>query len=96
MWRFKPDQADSIGNELARSRLEIQNADTATARAITLDWESRLLRLLATDAAAAAELRDVVAELRQLSAGQPTRGAVLQHAEDIRNSTAIQIAGDAH
>ena len=34
LWRrFKPDQADTIGVELARSRLEIQNADAATARA---------------------------------------------------------------
>jgi hypothetical protein len=97
LWRrFKPDQAASIGIELARSRLEIQNADAARARAITLDWESRLLRLLATDAAVAAELRDAVAELRQLSAGQQVQGAVSQHAKDIRNSTVIQIAGDVH
>ena len=97
LWRrFKPDQADSIGIELARSRLEIQNADAATARAITLDWESRLLRLLGADAAVAAELRDAVAELRQLSTSQQVRGAVSQNAKDIRNSTVIQIAGDVH
>jgi hypothetical protein len=95
LWRrFKPDQADDLEAEFARDRLEIQRADATVARAITLDWESRLLRLLAADAAVAGELSRVVAELSQLPAAQQVRGAVSQHAEATRNSTVIQVAGD--
>ena len=97
LWRrFKPDQAASVDAELARDRAEILNADAVAARAITLNWESRLLRLLASDAAVAAELSRVVAELSQLPAAQQVRGSVSQHAQATRNSTVIQVAGDWH
>ncbi|MBV9448051.1 MAG: hypothetical protein JO345_19380 [Streptosporangiaceae bacterium] len=95
LWhRFMPDQADALETGLARDRLEIQAADATMARAITLDWESRLLRLLSADATAADALRHIVAELSQLPGVQQVHGAISQHAEANHNSTVIQVAGD--
>src|SRR6266851_5235831 len=95
LWRrFRPDQADTVAAELDRARLEIQGADETVALAIARDWESRLLRLLAADAAVAAELSRVTAELRRIPAGQQTRGDVWQNARASGQSTVIQIGGD--
>ncbi len=95
LWRrFRPDQADAVSDELDQGHTEIQNADAAITRAVRLDWESRLLRLLATDTAVAAELSSIVAELRQFSVEAPARGNVSQKAHADHNSTVIQVAGD--
>ena len=96
LWRrFKPDQADAAMAELDQGHLEIQGADAAITRVITLAWESQLLRLLAADAAVAAELSRVVTELRALPATARGRGGVTQHVR-ADHSTVIQVAGDVH
>jgi len=95
LWRrFRPDQADAVAAELDRARLEIQGADETVALAIARDWESRLLRLLAVDAAVAAELSRVTAELRRTPAGQQMQGDIWQNARASGQSTVIQIGGD--
>jgi len=97
LWRrFRPEQADAVSAELDLGYQEIQAADTAICRAITLAWESRLLRLLAAAPAAAAELSRVAAELKHLSATSPARGNVTQEAHADHNSSVIQVAGDVH
>jgi len=48
----------------------------------------------AADAAVAAELSRVTAELRRIPAGQQTRGDVWQNARASGQSTVIQIGGD--
>ena len=95
MWRrFRPEQADAVESDLNRARLEIAGADETVALAISREWESRLLRLLAADSAVAAELSLVVAELRQIPAGAQARGDVRQSAKASGQSTVIQIGGD--
>ena len=95
LWRrFRPEQADAVEAELDRARLEIAAADETVGLAISREWESRLLRLLAADAEVAAELSRVVAELRQIPAGKSVRGDVRQSATASRQSTVIQIGGD--
>lgn len=97
LWRrFRPEQADAVSAELDQGHQEIQSADTAICRAIALDWESGLLRLLAADPAAAAELNRVIAELKQLSAAATARGTITQEAHADQHSTVIQVAGDVH
>jgi hypothetical protein len=96
LWRrFRPEQADAIEAELTRGHLEIGSADETVALAITKDWESRLLRLLAADADVAAELRHVVDELAALREGRQVRGSVWQSAKASGGSTVIQVGGDA-
>ena len=95
LWRrFAPQQADAVAAELDRARLEIQDMDETVALATTRDLESRLLRLLAADAAVAPELSRAVAELKQIPAGQQARGHVWQSARASGQSTVIQIGGD--
>jgi hypothetical protein len=95
LWRrFRPEQADAIEAELTRGHLEIGSADETVALAITRDWESRLLRLLAADADVAAELRHVVDELVALREGRQVRGSVRQSAKASGGSTVIQVGGD--
>lgn len=96
LWRrFRPDQAADVEAELDRGHLEIRDSDETVALAITRDWESRLLRLLAADAAAVAELSRVVAELRQTQTGRPSQGRVWQNATASGHSTVIQVGGNA-
>jgi hypothetical protein len=95
LWRrFRPEQADAVEAELDRARMEIRDADETVTLSITRDWESRLLRLLAADAAVAAELSRVTAELKQIPAAQQARGNVRQIAKASGQSTVIQIGGD--
>ena len=95
LWRrFRPDQAADVEAELDRGHLEIRDSDETVALAITRDWESRLLRLLAADAAVA-ELSRVVAELRQTRTGRPSQGQVSQNATASGHSTVIQVGGNA-
>lgn len=96
LWRrFRPEQVEAIEEELVRGHLEIGNADETVALAITKDWESRLLRLLAADAAVAAELSHVIDELAPLSETRQVRGSVWQSAKASGRSTVIQVGGDA-
>lgn len=95
LWRrFRPEQADAVAAELDRARLEIEDGNETVALAITRDWESRLLRLLAGDATVAAELTRIATELEQILAGQQARGPVQQNATASRHSSVIQIGGD--
>lgn len=97
LWRrFRPDQADTILAELDQGQHDLETGDPAITRAVTLDWEARLLRLLAADAAVAAELGRAVAELRELSAPAPARRDIRQEAHADHHSTVIQIGGDLH
>jgi len=96
LWRrFRPEQADAIEAELTRGHLEIGSAGETVALAITKDWESWLLRLLAADASVAAELSRVVDELGPLKTGQQVRRSVRQSAKASGRSTVIQVGGDA-
>jgi len=70
LWRhFRPEQADAIGSDLDRAHAEITDAGETVALAISREWESRLLRLLAADTAVAAELSRVLDELSQIRPG---------------------------
>lgn len=95
LWRrFRPDQADTTVQDLDRAHTEIAAADEVVTLAITREWESRLLRLLAAEAGAAAELTQVLAELRRSCSAQ-RRGDVRQTAKASGRSTVIQVGGDA-
>jgi hypothetical protein len=95
LWRrFRPEQAEAVESELDRARREITGADETVTLAVTREWESRLLRLLAADSAVTADLGRVVSELRQISAGAQARGDVRQSARASGQSTVIQIGGD--
>lgn len=95
LWRrFRPEQADTTEAALDQTRLEIASADETTALAVTRDWESRLLRLLAADPAARAELSRVIAGLGRLSVGQQ-RSSVRQNAKASGHSAIIQVGGNA-
>jgi hypothetical protein len=93
-WRFRPEQAEAVEAELSCARSEMADADKTVTLAISREWESRLLRLLAADASAAGELRRVVAELRQIPSVRQVQGEVRQHAKASGHSTVIQIGGD--
>lgn len=96
LWRrFRPEQADAIEAELTRGHLELVSADETVALAVTKDWESRLLRLLASDADVAADLKHVVDELASLMERGQVRGSVRQSAKASGGSTVIQVGGDA-
>ena len=78
LWRrFRPHEADTVEAELAQAHDEAAVPDAAITRAQALYWESRLLRLLASDDAVAAELARVIDELTAPENGQP---AVLRDA----------------
>jgi hypothetical protein len=95
LWRcFRPEQADVVGADLDRARLELRTADETVVLAITREWESLLLRLLAVDAATAAELRRVTAELEAIPVASRAHGDVRQSVKASGRSTVIQIAGD--
>jgi hypothetical protein len=95
LWRhFRPEQADSIGSDLDRACAEIAGAGEAVALAISREWESRLLRLLAADTAVAAELSRVIDELSRIRSGGLARGGIRQSARASGKSTVIQIGGD--
>jgi hypothetical protein len=98
LWRrFRPDQADAVASELAQGHAELTSAgaaaDDAGAAGLALSryWESRLLRLLAENAAAVPELRRAVAGL----SGRPESAVIRQRADASGGSSVIQVAGDA-
>ena len=95
LWRrFRPEQADAAEQELDRAHAEIATGDETVSLAISREWESRLLRLLAADASAADELSRILAKLSQSHLVQ-RRGAVQQSARASGHSTVIQVGGDA-
>lgn len=94
LWRrFRPDQADAVAVELDRARDEVIGADETTARALTLYWESQLLRLLSADSAAAEELARVLTELT--AGGTSQNSTVRQQAKATGRSVVIQVGGNA-
>jgi hypothetical protein len=94
LWRrFRPDQADAVAVELDRARDEVIGADETSARALTLYWESQLLRLLSADGAAAEELARVLTELT--AGGTPQNSTVRQQAKATGRSVVIQVGGSA-
>jgi hypothetical protein len=96
LWRrFRPQEAHAVEAELTQGHLEIEGADETVTLAIARHWESRLLRLLAADAAVAAELRHVVDEFAPIGEDRQVRGSVRQSAKASGRSTVIQIGGDA-
>lgn len=95
LWqRFRPEQADAAEQELDRAHVEIATGDETVTLAIAKEWESRLLRLLAADADAAAELSRILVKLSRSRSAQ-RRGAVRQTAKASGHSTVIQVGGDA-
>ena len=95
LWRrFRPHEADAVEAELAQAHDEAAVADAAITRAQALYWESRLVRLLASDNAVAAELARVIEELAAPGKGQPA-GSVTQHAKASDHSMVIQVGGSA-
>ena len=90
LWhQFRPEQADDIETALDNGHLEVQNADATVALAITRDWESRLLRLLAVNSAVAADLARAVTELNQIQAGKPEHSSIRLNVTATDHSTAI-------
>ena len=95
LWRrFRSDQADAIAQELDRAHVEIAAASETITLAITREWESRLLWLLAADPGVAAELSQILATLGGSRPAQQ-RGNIRQTAKASRRSTVIQVGGDA-
>jgi hypothetical protein len=95
LWRrFRPELAHDVEQELDRARAETVTADETVVLAFIREWESRLLRLLAADTDAAAELSRILAELSRSRMAQQ-RGAVRQTAKASGRSTVIQVGGDA-
>jgi hypothetical protein len=93
LWRrFRPEQSEVVESELDRTRLELAGADETVARAVSREWESRLLRLMAADAEVFAELDRLVVGLQQIPGVQQAYG-VRQTAKASGRSTVIQIGG---
>jgi hypothetical protein len=93
LWRrFRPGQSEVVESELDRGCLEVAGADEMVAAAVSREWESRLLHLMAADVAVTAELDRLVAGLRQIPVGQQAYG-VKQTAKVSGKSTVIQIGG---
>jgi hypothetical protein len=96
LWRrFSPQQANATETALDGGRLEIGDADDAVVLALTREWESRFLRLLAADAAVASELNRIVADLQTFPTNQPMRGPVRQQAKASGHGMIIQVGRDA-
>jgi len=97
LWRrFRPSRAEAVEADLEEAREQALAAvrDEAAIRLLTAEWESRLKRLLAADAAAAAELARVTDTLvGLLPQGMDVR--VAQHANASDHSTVIQVGGNA-
>ncbi len=95
LWRqFRPHEADAVEAELIEAHDEVARPDAAITRAQTLYWESRLLRLIASDEAVAAELVRLIDELRAPENDRPA-GSVTQRAKASDHSTVIQVGGSA-
>jgi hypothetical protein len=94
-WRhFRPEEVPAIEADLDQARVELATADETVALAVLREWESRLLRLLAADPAAADGLSQVVAGLEQRRATRQVAGGVRQRAKASGHSTVIQVGGD--
>lgn len=99
LWRrFRPEHADVVEAELADAHHEALAGGEAVASSLAAEWESRLRRLLAADAAAVAELPRVAAALTRLLAEQGKQdrtGAITQITHARGQATVIQVGGDA-
>jgi hypothetical protein len=107
LWRrSRPEHADAVEADLTEARDEAlaaaESEDERIALALTVEWESRLRRLVAADATAAAELARVVTALSGLlertTAEREKRHeniTITQDAHTSGHSTVIQVAGDA-
>jgi hypothetical protein len=99
LWRrLRPGQAEqaaAVEAIVTRDREEITGSsdDDALGRAIRAEWEARFLRLLGSDAAAAAQLARVVRELEGLRRDRDV--SVRQDAMASGHGTVIQVGGDA-
>jgi hypothetical protein len=92
LWRrFRPEEAAGVEADLTAGHAEALAGDGVVLRALALSWESRLLRLMAADADAVADLRRVVTDL----AGRHGNITIRQRANATDHSTVIQVAGDA-
>jgi hypothetical protein len=110
LWRhFQPAQADAIEFDLDRARRERAGASEAVALAISGEWESRLLRLLAVDTAVAAELNLVIGKTLMTAAldgtiqlwdvadpAHPADIAILGRESAIAGLAAAAISPDGH
>jgi hypothetical protein len=99
LWRrLQPGHTEQVADAeaaLNRDREEIAGSggDDGVGRALRADWETRFLRLLGSDAAAAAELARVASELDGL---RPDRNvSVRQDGIASDHGTVIQVGGDA-
>lgn len=95
--RFRPAQAEVVEADLTEAHDEASTGDEAVIQALTTEWESRLRRLAAADAEAAAELREtagVLARMLAQTTGQPG-ATITQHATASGHGTVIQAGRDA-
>lgn len=99
LWRrLRPGHAGQVADAeaaLNRDREEIAGSvgDDVVGRALRAEWEARFLRLLGSDAAAAAELARVASELDGLRRDRNV--SVRQDGIASGRGTVIQVGGDA-
>jgi hypothetical protein len=96
LWRSaQPDRADAIAVEIEATRgdlLAVQQSDDGEAtEELRTEWQGRLRRLLAAHPEAAAELRDLLADLAPDSPAVPS---VTQHAVASGNAHVYQAGRD--
>jgi hypothetical protein len=97
LWRrFRPEHAEVVEAELTDARVEALAGGEAVASALATEWESRLRRLLAADAAAAGELARVAELLTRMAAEQGRNVAISQQVTASGHAAVVQVAGDAH
>ncbi len=95
LWRrFRPSHAEVVEADLVQAREETLAGDEAVARALIIEWESRLRRLLATDQAVAGELARVIGVLAGLVPGCENV-TVTQRGSASGHGTVIQVGRDA-
>jgi hypothetical protein len=96
LWRrFRPEHAEVVEAELVEARHQAVAGGEAALGALTAEWESRLARLLAADAAAAGDLARVAGTLATMLAGQDKKVTITQHVNASGHASVIQVAGDA-
>ncbi|MFD8597573.1 hypothetical protein ACFV1L_21480 [Kitasatospora sp. NPDC059646] len=97
LWRrCQPERADAVAAEAAATREELANAagDPEVAEELRAEWQGRIRRLLASDPAAADQVRALLAELTP-DAPQPA-GGVQQQATASGSARIYQAGGSIH
>ncbi|MGK4583578.1 hypothetical protein [Kitasatospora sp. HPMI-4] len=99
LWRrFRPEDAEIVGDELETSReeLEADSGDGDTEAQLRIEWQGRIRRFLRSDPAAAAELRRLLDELQPELRESTSIGEVHLRAEARGHGRVYQAGRDQH